>query len=515
MSIANLPSYVDVVFRASHVDFVNKNAVKYTIRAAKQGADSWVYPYRKPQLVGHDKSRDPIGRITAAKIVTVKETVDANEPKTYLQLTARITDAASIEKVLDGRYNTVSVGSRTTKVICSECDTVITEEGLCEHKKGSYNDNGDMIYWIIDQLEYVEDSFVNEPADEWAGIDSINIGVGWVAYQDFMDNRDSLLSQYKLEDHKMSKNADSKLTTEQRDKLADSVFCGPGRSFPAHDSAHITAALSSLKTLEFSDEIKAKLVSALYSKGKRYGIVPTQDDLVEDPNILFNRLEDEWTDEEVTAIADFFKENPDADLPETENTTKDKDTQEDSEEETTDIAKMKVGELRELVTKLTKDLEDASVTSKEAIDLRDKKITTLETELQDAETVSLQKEDEINKFVDETTKLEKKLRDAVISNIIDLQMTDNTNEDINGLREKYAKRQTESLVDTLQDLRTTTDPDNKETNSEEKVEDSTLKTEESVNSDGADDDASQNTDTTSTDNKYAIFDRDRSSKLED
>lgn len=503
MSTINLPPYIDVLLKASHIDFVNENAVRYTTRAAKKGASSFVYPYKKPQLVGHDKKRDPIGRITDAKVVTNKTPTDPNEPPTYLQLTARITDEDAIAKILDGRYNTVSVGSRTNRVICSECDTVITEEGLCEHKKGSYNDKGLMIHWIIDQLTYVEDSFVNEPADRWAGIESINIGAGWVAYQEFMDNRESLLAEITIKDSNMPKNADSKLTAEQRKKLSDSTFCGPGRTFPAHDKAHVLAGLEAINSSELSDEIKSKVIGALYRRGKRVGVTPSKDELEANPDLLTARLDDDWTEEEISSVEDFFKENPDADLPgANEEETQEDETQENEEEETPDISKLKVADLRSLVGKLQKQIEDNDTSHKEAISVRDKKIETLEKKVQDSETLILQRDDEINKYLDENAVLDRKLRDSIISNIIDLKMTDNNNEDINALRDRLGKRQTESLIDTLEDLRTGTP---NETNSDERVEDSTLKTED-TNSDEANTD--QNTDKGSKD-KFSIFNQDR------
>lgn len=512
MSLDNLPSYVDVRLKASHIDFVNKNAVRYTEKGAKKGAKSWVYPYGKPQLVGHNKLSDPIGRIIDARIVTL-DGQDSKEPPKYLQLIARITDPDAIQKIIDGRYNTVSVGSRTARVICSECGTVITEDGLCEHKKGSFNEKGEMIHWIIDQIEYIEDSFVNEPADEWAGIDAINIGAGWITYHEFVDNRVSLLAELKLEDTSMPQ-AIAKLTAEQRNKLSEVHFCGPGRSFPAHDEAHVIAGLSLLKDSKFSEETVAKIRASLYRKGKRLGIVPSQDELAANPELLTARLEDNWTEEETTTVVDFFKENPDADLPESKEDTNKQDDNLESKEETVDIQKMKVADLKDLVIKLQKDIDDSTEANKEAIALRDKKITTLETKLQESETVALQKDDEISNYLDEVALLEKKLRDAVISNVIDLVMTDNTNEDINGLHEKYSKRQTESLIDTLSDLRNNMDHNKEKINSDEKVVDTTLAAENSTENSDSNDDESQNTNTMS-DGKYSIFDRDRSSTTED
>lgn len=429
-----IPDSIKVKIKATHFSpFINKNALKYTEKAVTKGAKSWIAPFKKPQLVAHNKNSDPIGRIVDYKIV--KNPNDDN----YVQLIAKITDKAAIEKVLDGRYNTVSVGSKSARVICSECDQVLTEDGLCEHKKGTYNEKGELIYWIIDQIEYTEDSFVNEPADEYSGIEEIDIGSGWTDYNTFLDTNSSNL--INMEDSM----ADAKLSIETRNKLADSSFCGPGRSFPAHDKAHITAGLKLLELTKFTDSTKNKIKAALYRKGKRFGIVPSQDELTANPDCLIFGVDDEWTTEQKTEVENYFKENPDADLPETENS--------DSQiVENTDPETMKKEELRDYVKKLQKEIEDSKKISTEAINLKDSKIEELNKKISDQETLSLQKENELNQLADEVAVLSSKLRDSIISNIVDLQLTD-TNEERKTLTEKYSKRKIESLIDTLNDVR--------------------------------------------------------------
>lgn len=494
-----IPDVIDVKLKATHFAFVNKNSVLYTDKAVSKGVTSWTTPYKKPQLVGHDKTKDPIGRIIDAVVV---RSDSADEPPNYIQLTARITDKDSIEKVMDGRFNTVSVGSRSSRVLCSECGVVITEEGLCEHKKGSVGEDGRPVYWIIDEIEYVEDSFVNEPADEYAGIEEINVGNGFVPYNDFLDNRDTILSQIVTEDN-MTVNADAKLSAAQRNRLSEGAFCGPGRSFPAHDKAHVTAGLRLLNRSKFSDATKAKIKACLYRKGKKYGITPSEDELEQTPDILTARIADDFSDEEIKEIEDFFKENPDADLPEVEGATEEgsEGTQEDDTEETPDVKKMKVNELRDYVEKLQTSITDQEDEHKKAIEVRDEKIKRLEKELQDAETLVLQKDDEIYKYLDENALLDKKFRDAVISNIIDLKVTDNTNEERKALEDKLSKRKLESLLDSLEDER----------NEKIKVE-AGLDTEKVVDptiTDDNSDDKQTDQNTQEKTDPFSLFDRDR------
>lgn len=499
---------IDIKLKATHFEpFINKNAVKYTENAITKGAKTWTKPYQKPQLVGHDKTSSPIGRITKYEIVKNQKSF-SDEPANYVRLTARITDKDSIEKVLDGRFNTVSVGSKSSRVICSECSQVITEDGLCDHKKGSYNEKGDMIHWIIDQIEYTEDSFVNEPADEFAGIEEIQIGSKWIPYQDFLDNRSALLKEITMEDH-VTTQTDAKLSTEARNKLSESAFCGPGRSFPAHDKAHVTAGLRLLNRSTFSQATKDKIKACLYRKGKRYGIVPSSDELQANPDLLIMGVDDAWTDEQRVELETFFKDNPNADLPDETDTTETTDTNNtDGGVQIPDLKDMKKDELLVLATKLLKDLEDLKTAHATEVKTKDDTITDLTKKLEDSTLVGQQKEEEINKFLDEHAILTKKLRDSLVSNIVDLKMTDNINEaERTSLVEKYSKRSVESLSDTLQDLRTQVSS-NTQTNSDVKVPNTTLQTDDNNSA------KEQNINDEKLDDKFKLFDRDRNSTEE-
>jgi len=66
---------------------------------------------------------------------------------------------------------------------------------------------------------------------------------------------------------------DAKLTYKQRKALPDSAFCGPGRSFPAHDAAHVRNGLARLN--QAKGKPKAKILSCLKSRAKKYGIKVT------------------------------------------------------------------------------------------------------------------------------------------------------------------------------------------------------------------------------------------------
>lgn len=62
-----------------------------------------------------------------------------------------------------------------------------------------------------------------------------------------------------------------KLTTRDRKKLRDSMFCGPNRSFPTPDCSHIRAAKSYLGRSNFSKATKKKIAACINRRAKQLG----------------------------------------------------------------------------------------------------------------------------------------------------------------------------------------------------------------------------------------------------
>ena len=65
---------------------------------------------------------------------------------------------------------------------------------------------------------------------------------------------------------------EAKLTAAQRRRLPDSAFCGPNRSFPAHDKAHVLAGLRLLGRAKVSAAVKARIRACLIRRAARYGL---------------------------------------------------------------------------------------------------------------------------------------------------------------------------------------------------------------------------------------------------
>lgn len=148
------------------------NYTFYTESGLRDGIESWTHPYNKPVLTHHDAHNgEPIGRI-----LRVEYSESTMSGRKGLIFTCEITDPAAIEKVLDGRYQTVSIGATTDKVTCNICGTDRTKE-WCEHWRGEEYE-GQSCHFVIGTTFGREVSYVNVPADENAGNFSVSVEDG-------------------------------------------------------------------------------------------------------------------------------------------------------------------------------------------------------------------------------------------------------------------------------------------------------------------------------------------------
>ena len=88
---------------------------------------------------------------------------------------------------------------------------------------------------------------------------------------DTLDADDSNAIDWHLLDlalDSMVSQEDARLTTEQRNELPDSAFCGPERSFPVPDCAHVTAARRLIGRAKMSDATKQKVLACVNKKAE-------------------------------------------------------------------------------------------------------------------------------------------------------------------------------------------------------------------------------------------------------
>lgn len=392
---------------ATHSGLITRNNGFYLPDRMKKGAQSFTDNYGKPVLLHHNDHQDPVGRIVQALyrdtsgsvidryrdyvvkdrkgkdkgIITDTMITDLVSGKMpfgmqvdvvcsilrdslleeasyeglgYIELVANITDMSAIDKLLDGRYLTGSVGATTDAAVCSVCRQDWTQTGPCEHSPGGIYD-GVKCFVIAGSLIYDEYSFVNVPADRHSRILELNYngvqdsvktedkfhgklyetnlsfpqydqetqmslksGAGKisdsvvdtevppevVATETVVDEvtdplpmsaLDKLLNDEVLsvEDQNtlydmvyeeivaavndgtliMDKKEleEAKLSSEQRSKLPKSTFCGPSRSFPVPDCAHVTAAKRLINRATNSSATKEKILACVNRKAKAMG----------------------------------------------------------------------------------------------------------------------------------------------------------------------------------------------------------------------------------------------------
>jgi hypothetical protein len=158
------PTRIVTVVEAIHSG-LTRNYTFYPAQNLEKSTDSWTTPYLKPVIKNHNTDEEPNGRVLSA---TFKQSNIAPDKQT-IQLELEIIDPDAIQKVLDGRYQTLSIGGNTSSAVCSICGKDLVKEGYCGHMKGRVYESK-QAYWIIGEMEFDEISWVNVPADRNAQV---------------------------------------------------------------------------------------------------------------------------------------------------------------------------------------------------------------------------------------------------------------------------------------------------------------------------------------------------------
>lgn len=153
----------------------------YSAAELEKSLDSWVEPYPKPIIKNHDIETEPLGRVMAARMD--KEADGAP----FVRLQVRIDDATAIEKIMDQRYLTGSVGGKAGEALCSVCGKDWANSSMfelpCRHERGKVY-KGKLAYFEMKNIGFKEYSFVNAPADQRSSIRTTGgegaEGDGWV-----------------------------------------------------------------------------------------------------------------------------------------------------------------------------------------------------------------------------------------------------------------------------------------------------------------------------------------------
>ncbi len=157
---------LDVLMEATHSGN-NHNFTTYYEDSMEKDSESFMNPFQKPMLKNHNYySGEPLGRIKQS----IHGPSALTDERSAIHLTVRVTDQDAIPKILDGRYQTVSIGGSMGTVTCNVCGKTILKDNkfnFCGHWRGeTYKDQ--VCYWGARDIEYHEVSVVNNPADDFA-----------------------------------------------------------------------------------------------------------------------------------------------------------------------------------------------------------------------------------------------------------------------------------------------------------------------------------------------------------
>jgi hypothetical protein len=267
-----------VKLAATHAGIITRNNMLYLPDKMRDSAKTFVTPFQKPMIVNHNDEGSPIGRIVAATYVDTSsfvkdkyrgkklkdslEVTDAlidrfcngsmsygqqvdflrtylkdsilDDPEYtglgYIEVTAHITDKDAIQKFLDGRYLTSSVGAGTNRASCSVCKQDWTKDGMCDHRPGKIYD-GTKCYVIAGEFEYEELSMVNKPADRHSKVLSLSyngaIHDSVVEDTEFSGKLYEVRVQFlKEEDMKIKDSETTDTTTQQTETVNDQLPAG-------------------------------------------------------------------------------------------------------------------------------------------------------------------------------------------------------------------------------------------------------------------------------------------------
>jgi hypothetical protein len=374
---------IKVKIEASHSGIVNANNFFYTPHGMKSGVKSFVEPYSKPVMVAHDSNADAVGRVLKAKYIDYPEIVadvkDVKDPvdgvdaildfvkknkdfkkKGYkglghVELVAEITDSEAIEKVMDKRYLTVSIGGGVDKAVCSICGTdKMTQddstdyEDRCNHWRGETYD-GEKAFLIGGKMEFNEVSYVNTPADKNAVSEVINDE----ANQEIFSNGKFEILDFEVEEKKGVNKLKKKLKDilsdksivsdtlkalglnsfaledEQYGKLRKTSYLfANDKAVPVNDKAHIIAAYEILSDAEDSKDLDearevldrkfanlfGKDISIEDAKKELLDSVKTDEDVsdstdTDDVGIDYDKLADSVAAKVTVAVVDQLKDS--------------------------------------------------------------------------------------------------------------------------------------------------------------------------------------------------------------
>lgn len=288
---------VRIKIEATHSGIVNGNKKFYLPVGMKAGTDSFVKPYPKPVTVNHDQYSSPLGRIAEASYISygIGGQIDTLRPRgisdsksiakvrdfvkssTYkmdgykglghIQLIAEINDKDAIQKIVDKRYLTVSIGGGTNAMYCSICG-VDNKRKSCDHYPGQVYDGEECFFVSGDLMDFDHVSYVNSPADKNTNTELLDSDDYRITILDFITLDKG--KKMNLKDFLQGKFPTYKEVKDYMEGIGLAAYISDDTSgvkeldfvlldekiLPIHDKAHAIAARLILQDAEIEDADK-------------------------------------------------------------------------------------------------------------------------------------------------------------------------------------------------------------------------------------------------------------------
>lgn len=102
-------------------------------------------------------------------------------------------------------------------------------------------------------------------------------------YQELLIEMDAAVAEGELDVQSVT---DAKLSSEKRKGLSGGTFCGPNRSFPVPDCAHVTAARRLIGRAKVGDGTKSKILACVSRKSSSMGCGGSKDEVIQFTQVL-------------------------------------------------------------------------------------------------------------------------------------------------------------------------------------------------------------------------------------
>ena len=379
----------------------------------------------------------------------------------YVRLQIAITDPVAVQKVLDKRYLTGSVGGRANKAVCSISGADLakeTEAGrppLSKYRRGQVY-KGKLAFVDMQDISFKEYSFVNQPADSKSSVRSVKgPNAGDVATTDGeWIAKSSAFVLHMNEEDIVSIEENQSVLTSLKKKESKPLYLHLKGSFLTALSIHESENYNNNNNSLLSDGDEK--VSTDSQEIKTMDNVETQEDILAVAEELSNDLssiasesgeeqeqpkaEEQVTDPEGSeeAPAEDAAEKPEAEEKVLEDNSDKADVQ---AEEAVDSEKAEKSEEK------SEETQAVSEEEKEEEPLNDNKEEVAET----GDTTLLQ---QVKLLEEENAKLKKALHRTLVERVVDAKISAGVEsaDAREGLIEDHSARTASSLADSLRDL---------------------------------------------------------------